>query len=175
MRWPIETTLEEGKGEVGLDHFETRSWAGWHQHMLLVSLAHHFLVRLRVQLNEQAAARTLYQVRVLLLSVLPKPNFDAAAALDPRRATAQSCGLRFAAKEAVGAVQSIQRLCAVILEGSMFKGMPMFLRLFQHFSTSSKELTIVGFTCLPLLLQRSAGVPAILGAGFCASPHILLG
>ena len=81
MRWPIETTFEEGKGEVGLDQYETRSWAGWHHHMLLVSLAHHFLVRLRVQLKERAPALTVYQVRLLLLSVLPKPDFDAAAAL----------------------------------------------------------------------------------------------
>ncbi len=81
MRWPIETTFEEGKGEVGLDQYETRSWAGWHHHMLLVCLAHHFLVRLRVQLNERAPALTLYQVRLLLLSVLPKPNFDVTAAL----------------------------------------------------------------------------------------------
>lgn len=81
MRWPIESTFEEGKGEVGLDQYETRSWAGWHHHMLLVSLAHHFLVRLRVQLQEQAPALTLYQVRLLLLSVLPKPDFDVAAAL----------------------------------------------------------------------------------------------
>jgi SRSO17 transposase len=81
MRWPIETTFEEGKGEVGLDQYETRSWAGWHHHVLLVCLAHHFLVRLRVQLKEQAPALTLYQVRLLLLSVLPKPDFDVVAAL----------------------------------------------------------------------------------------------
>jgi SRSO17 transposase len=81
LRWPIETTFEEGKGEVGLDQYETRSWLGWHHHMLLASLAHHFLVRLRVQLKEAAPALTLYQVRVLLLSVLPKPDFDVAAAL----------------------------------------------------------------------------------------------
>ena len=49
----IETTFEEGKGEVGLDQYETRSWAGWQHHMLLVSLAHHFLVRLRVQLQSR--------------------------------------------------------------------------------------------------------------------------
>ena len=35
MRWPIETIFEEGKGEVGFDHYETRSWLGWHHHMLL--------------------------------------------------------------------------------------------------------------------------------------------
>ena len=26
LRWPVETTLQEGKGEVGLDHNETRTW-----------------------------------------------------------------------------------------------------------------------------------------------------
>jgi SRSO17 transposase len=81
MRWPIESIFEEGKGAIGFDHYETRSWLGWHHHMLLTFLAHHFLVRLRVQNQAQAPALTIYQVRLLLLSVLPKPVFDAAAAL----------------------------------------------------------------------------------------------
>ena len=81
MRWPIEIIFEESKGEVGFDHYETRSWQGWHHHMLLVSLAHHFLVHLRVHFQQQAPALTVYQVRLLLASVLPKPIFDAEAAL----------------------------------------------------------------------------------------------
>jgi len=81
MRWPIETIFEEGKGEVGLDHYQTRSWLGWLHHMVLSFLAHHFLVRLRVKLKTCAPALTIYQVRQLLLSVLPRPDFDAAAAL----------------------------------------------------------------------------------------------
>jgi SRSO17 transposase len=81
LRWPIEMIFEESKGELGFDHYETRSWLGWHHHMLLVSLAHHFLVRLRLKFKDQAPALTLYQVRLLLTSVLPKPVFDVAAAL----------------------------------------------------------------------------------------------
>lgn len=81
MRWPIETIFEEAKGEVGFDHYEMRSWLGWHHHMLLVSLAHHFLVRLRIRFQSQAPALTVYQVRLLLSSVLPKPVFDINAAL----------------------------------------------------------------------------------------------
>ncbi len=81
MRWPIETIFEEAKGEVGFDHYEMRSWLGWHHHMLLVSLAHHFLVRLRIRFQQQAPALTVYQVRLLLASVLPKPVFDTTAAL----------------------------------------------------------------------------------------------
>jgi SRSO17 transposase len=81
MRWPIEIIFEEVKGEVGLDHYQTRSWLGWLHHMVLSFLSHHFLVRLRVKLKTRAPALTIYQVRQLLLSVLPKPDFDAAAAL----------------------------------------------------------------------------------------------
>jgi SRSO17 transposase len=81
MRWPIETAFEESKGEVGFDHYEMRSWLGWHHHMLLVALAHHFLVRLRVRFQHLSPALTVYQVRLLLASVLPMPIFDAAAAL----------------------------------------------------------------------------------------------
>jgi len=82
MRWPIETIFEEAKGEVGLDHYEMRSWLGWHHHMLLVSLAHHFLVRLRIRFQKQAPALTIYQVRLLLSCVLPALVFDIQAALD---------------------------------------------------------------------------------------------
>jgi SRSO17 transposase len=82
MRWPIETTLKEAKGEVGFDHYEMRSWLGWHHHMLLVSMAHYFLVRLRIRFQEQAPALTIYQVRLLLACVLPKPSFDVPAAIN---------------------------------------------------------------------------------------------
>jgi SRSO17 transposase len=81
MRWPIETIFEEDKGEIGLDHYETRSWLGWHHHMLLVALAHHFLVRLRIRFHDKSPALTVYQVRLLLSAALPKPVFDIAAAL----------------------------------------------------------------------------------------------
>jgi len=82
MRWPIETIFEEAKGEVGLDHYEIRSWLGWHHHMLLVALAHHFLVRLKIRFQVQAPALTVYQVRLLLSCVLPVPVFDIQAALE---------------------------------------------------------------------------------------------
>lgn len=48
LRWPIETALEEGKSELGMDHYETRSWVSWHRHMLHTFLAHLFLMRLRL-------------------------------------------------------------------------------------------------------------------------------
>ena len=85
MRWPrpggTRIIFEEAKGELGFDHYELRSWVGWHHHMVLTSLAHHFLVRLRLQFAHLAPALTLYQVRLLLTAVLPKPLFTPALAL----------------------------------------------------------------------------------------------
>jgi SRSO17 transposase len=40
----IERVLREGKGEVGLAHYEVRSWVGWHHHITLSLLALWFLV-----------------------------------------------------------------------------------------------------------------------------------
>ena len=46
-RWPVERCFNEDKGELGLDHYEHRSWPAWHHHMRLVFLAQLFLLRLR--------------------------------------------------------------------------------------------------------------------------------
>lgn len=81
MRWPIELIFEVSKDELGMDQYETRSWQGWHHHMVLVMLAHHFLVWVRVQWREQAPALTLAQVRLLVSSVIAKLIVDAARAL----------------------------------------------------------------------------------------------
>ena len=43
LRWRIEHDYRELKDALGLDHFEGRSYHGWHHHVTLVSLAHAFL------------------------------------------------------------------------------------------------------------------------------------
>jgi SRSO17 transposase len=43
LRWKIEQDYRELKGELGLDHYEGRSYLGWHHHMALVTAAHGFL------------------------------------------------------------------------------------------------------------------------------------
>ena len=42
-RWRVEQDYRELKDELGLDHFEGRSWQGWHHHVALTCLAHLFL------------------------------------------------------------------------------------------------------------------------------------
>lgn len=42
IRWRIEHDYREMKDALGLDHFEGRTWPGWHHHVTLVSVAHAF-------------------------------------------------------------------------------------------------------------------------------------
>ena len=43
IRWRIEHDYRELKTGLGLDHFEGRTWTGWHRHVTLVTAAHLFL------------------------------------------------------------------------------------------------------------------------------------
>jgi SRSO17 transposase len=42
-RWTIELDYRQLKGELGLDHYEGRSYPGFHHHCALVTCAHAFL------------------------------------------------------------------------------------------------------------------------------------
>ncbi|HZG07033.1 MAG TPA: IS701 family transposase [Streptomyces sp.] len=48
IRWRIEHDYRELKHGLGLDHFEGRSWSGWHHHVTLVTAAHAFLTEQRL-------------------------------------------------------------------------------------------------------------------------------
>jgi SRSO17 transposase len=56
MRWPIEQCFQEGKGQLGMDNYEHRSWPAWHRHMIYVFLALHFLLRMRLKLKKNSFA-----------------------------------------------------------------------------------------------------------------------
>jgi SRSO17 transposase len=43
-RWNIEQYFQRGKDDLGLDHFEGRSWRGFHHHLVLAVLAYLFVV-----------------------------------------------------------------------------------------------------------------------------------
>jgi SRSO17 transposase len=46
IRWRIEHDYRELKSALGLDHFEGRTWRGWHRHVTLVTAAQLFLTLL---------------------------------------------------------------------------------------------------------------------------------
>lgn len=53
MRWTIELDYKQLKGHLGLNHFEGRSWAGWHKHCTLVTVAHAWLTEQRLDPKAQ--------------------------------------------------------------------------------------------------------------------------
>jgi len=55
LRWPIEQCFQESKENLGMDHYEHRSWPGWHRHMLFVFLAHLFLLQLRLKYQKKTS------------------------------------------------------------------------------------------------------------------------
>jgi SRSO17 transposase len=56
IRWRIEHDYRELKHGLGLDHFEGRSWAGWHHHVTLATAAHAFLTEQRLAPKVRAPA-----------------------------------------------------------------------------------------------------------------------
>jgi SRSO17 transposase len=56
IRWRIEHDYRECKTALGLDHFEGRTWSGWHRHVTLVTAAQLFLTLLRTSPKAVAPA-----------------------------------------------------------------------------------------------------------------------
>jgi SRSO17 transposase len=56
LRWKIELDYKQLKGELGLDHYEGRSWLGWYHHTALVTAAHGFMTLERQHPNHQRPA-----------------------------------------------------------------------------------------------------------------------
>lgn len=54
IRWRIEHDYRELKHGLGLDHFEGRTWIGWHHHVTLVTAAHLFITTQRLTADPKA-------------------------------------------------------------------------------------------------------------------------
>jgi len=76
----IEASFQRGKGEVGMDEYQVRTWPGWHHHMALSLLAVWFLITETHRGQSLTPALTLppvhYGLSLLLLEVLYTPGVD---------------------------------------------------------------------------------------------------
>lgn len=73
-RWRVEEFFEDGKGHLGMAHYEARSWTSWHHHMSLVALAHLYVTQTRRDLRRQVPDLTLDMAMRLLQAALPRPH-----------------------------------------------------------------------------------------------------
>jgi SRSO17 transposase len=67
-RWAIEQQYQELKSELGLDHFEGRSFPGWHRHVALTAVAYAFLQRERQR--RRSSTLTFPKVRAVMTDIL---------------------------------------------------------------------------------------------------------
>ncbi len=93
LRWRIERDYEELKSELGLAHFEGRSWRGFHHHATLCIAAYGFLIRERAAIPPSDPRRR----ETSRLPMRPKPR----GAADPTRATRRNLD-RYGATTALG-------------------------------------------------------------------------
>jgi SRSO17 transposase len=70
LRWMIELDYRQLKGELGLDHYEGRSYPGWYHHTALVTTAHAFLTLERTDPKAPRRATLPQAVRLFM------PIFD---------------------------------------------------------------------------------------------------
>jgi SRSO17 transposase len=68
QRWAIEQQYQQLKDELGLDHFEGRSFPGWHRHVVLTALAYTWLQQERRRGLPRAP--TLPLVRAVIQEIL---------------------------------------------------------------------------------------------------------
>lgn len=91
LRWRIERDYQELKGELGLDHFEGRTWSGFHHHVALCASAHAFLAlrrahfppaphRVDTRRRTSTPASTLAQASATLSAVLAADGHRASTA-----------------------------------------------------------------------------------------------
>jgi len=89
-RWPIERCFQEDKSELGMDHYEHRSWTAWHRHMRLVFLAQLFLRRLQIKFKKNSG--------VDLAASAPTDGVQFSAAQKPTSLHPEGGGLLYAAQ-----------------------------------------------------------------------------
>ena len=68
-RWAIEQNYQELKGALGLDHFQGRSYMGWHRHVLLIAIAFTFLALERYR-KTRTPLPTLPTVKRIVTEIL---------------------------------------------------------------------------------------------------------
>ena len=72
-RWAIEQQYAELKDELGLDHFEGRSFHGWHRHVVLTAIAYAFIQRERQRRRRHDL--TFPQARAVITDILTAHYF----------------------------------------------------------------------------------------------------
>jgi SRSO17 transposase len=72
QRYWVERAFQDGKSHAGLDHYQARGWKAWHHHMALVMMAMLFMLKERIDHQDDHPLLSCADIETLLAHFLPK-------------------------------------------------------------------------------------------------------
>lgn len=76
QRYFVERAFQDAKSELGMGHYQVRSWQSWHHHMALVMMAMLFMAEVKVARQRDISLLSTGDVVILLAHYLPRRDLD---------------------------------------------------------------------------------------------------
>ncbi len=70
QRYWVERSFQDGKSQAGLDHYQARGWKAWHHHMALVMMAMLFMLKERIEHQDEHPLLSCADIETLLAHFL---------------------------------------------------------------------------------------------------------
>jgi hypothetical protein len=88
-RYTIEQCFEEAKDDVGLDHYEVRTWSSWHRYITLAMMALAWLASVRAKLPDEGCFSYAPTINPALAEQVKPPASGEKSPAPPMRALAR--------------------------------------------------------------------------------------
>jgi len=70
QRYWVERTFQDAKGELGLSDYQVRKWRSWHHHHVLVMMACLYMMKTRIENQENYPLLSVRDARILIIQAL---------------------------------------------------------------------------------------------------------
>ena len=67
QRYWVERTFDDSKNELGMSDYQIRKWMGWHHHHALVLMAGLFLLKQKIEFEDDAPLMSMRDARILMI------------------------------------------------------------------------------------------------------------
>lgn len=67
QRYWVERTFDDAKNELGMSDYQVRKWNGWHHHHALVLMAGLYILKQKIEHQEQAPLMSVRDARILII------------------------------------------------------------------------------------------------------------
>ncbi|MGL1889669.1 MAG: transposase [Reichenbachiella sp.] len=67
QRYWVERTFDDAKNELGMSDYQIRKWQSWHHHHALVFMASLFLLKQKIECEQEAPLMSMRDARILMI------------------------------------------------------------------------------------------------------------